>query len=753
MGRANRGLVHLQDVQRGVGFGSLKGIHPHQNILSRIQSGLFAGGCLLNPQLGPAGLDGEGHAALRFYLAKRFPGFVDQCSGEGFQAVGTAQGVYHLANSGGLLQEQLGVAGNPGGKVRGKGNGFVQRVGVQALGASQCCGQGLNGGAAHVVEGGLFGQTPSRRLAVGAQGLAFCRGSAFVAHDLGPQHAGGAHFGHFRPKVHADGPEKRQPGGKVIDRQTRGFSRTEVLPSVGQGEGQFQSGRGSRFLHVVPGNGNAVEFGHEVPGVRKNIRHNPHAGLGRVDVGIAHHELLQNVVLNGSLEGRRGYALFFCCDDVKGQDGQDGPVHGHGDGHLVQGNAVKQDFGILDAVYGDACFSDVPLHPRVVGVVPAVGGQVKGDAESFLAGGQVSSVKRVAFFGSGKSGILPNGPRALGVHGSVRTAQKGRQARGHGLQSGGCRAVSKVGGRGRRCRCKWFGRCFCGRCLGVGRIGEGKGSGCVALRSIKIPSCLHDVVGKGLYRKTSGHGIRRSVYRRFVGQQEGLVARPPTGQSTPFLQRGRAALIGAAAGGADELPLRPNQRVVGVVPRVLGQEALRANPKRSGFCGVAVRLHPLGPRGAQCAQSGPLLQKPIAYRPMHPKPGDEFGAHCGNQLVPLLNRQSQRRNRGKGIGIFRACDPLHAGVHRQPNPFRQHVGLGLQSGAGGSGIPRALPPVGIHAQRPPAFQPAVQKSHFVGFYDQVNGNNVCLDAGQQFSRILVSVHVKEQGGCAIFQGF
>ena len=138
---------------------------------------------------------------------------------------------------------------------------------------------------------------------------------------------------------------------------------------------------------------------------------------------------------------------------------------------------------------------------------------------------------------------------------------------------------------------------------------------------------------------------------------------------------------------------------------------------------------------------------------MHPKPGDEFGAHCGNQLVPLLNRPSQRRNRGKGIGIFRACDPLHAGVHRQPNPFRQHVGLGLQSGAGGSGIPRALPPVGIHAQRPPAFQPAVQKSHFVGFYDQVNGNNVCLDAGQQFGCFLVSVQVKEEGGGAVLEGF
>lgn len=33
--------------------------------------------------------------------------------------------------------------------------------------------------------------------------------------------------------------------------------------------------------------------------VTKNVTNNPHGGLGRVDVGIAYHELFQDVILDG----------------------------------------------------------------------------------------------------------------------------------------------------------------------------------------------------------------------------------------------------------------------------------------------------------------------------------------------------------------------------------------------------------------------------------------------------------------------
>ena len=320
------------------------------------------------------------------YRAQRGPGLVDQFCRARFQVVRSAQGIHHAADSSVLLQEQLGVPRNARGKVRGQGNGLIQGVGVQTLGAAQGGGQCFHRRASHVVERLLLREAPARRLAVGAKCLALGRGAAFLANNLGPKDSRGAHFGHFRPKIHPDGPKEGQSGRKFVHRHARCFPRPQVLPSVRQGERQFQRGRSSGLLHVVAGNGNAVELGHVGLGVRKNVRHNAHAGLRRIDVRIAHHELLQDVVLNGSLQGRRFYALLLCGHNVKGQYGQYGAVHGHGNGHFVQGNAVEQHLGIFHRIDGHAGFADVSLHAGMVGVVPAVGCQIKGYAQAFLAG-------------------------------------------------------------------------------------------------------------------------------------------------------------------------------------------------------------------------------------------------------------------------------------------------------------------------------------------------------------------------------
>ena len=59
------------------------------------------------------------------------------------------------------------------------------------------------------------------------------------------------------------------------------------------------SGR-TRFVHVITADTDAVEFGHIPTGVRKNIPNDAHTWSRRIDIGITHHKLLQNVVLNGT---------------------------------------------------------------------------------------------------------------------------------------------------------------------------------------------------------------------------------------------------------------------------------------------------------------------------------------------------------------------------------------------------------------------------------------------------------------------
>ena len=84
---------------------------------------------------------------------------------------------------------------------------------------------------------------------------------------------------------------------------------------------------------------------------------------------------------------------------------------------------------VVDRVDRDPGHADVALHPRVVGVVAAVRGQVERDAQALLAGGEVAPVERVGLLGGGEAGVLPDRPRLGRVHRRVGTAQERRQPR------------------------------------------------------------------------------------------------------------------------------------------------------------------------------------------------------------------------------------------------------------------------------------------------------------------------------------
>ena len=179
---------------------------------------------------------------------------------------------------------------------------------------------------------------------------------------------------------------------------------------------------------MVAADADGVEAGHVVGGVRENVADDPHGRRWRVDERVAHHELLEDVVLDGARQLVLRHALLLCCHDVEGQNRQHCPVHRHADAHLVERDALEETLHVLNAVDGHARLAHVTLHAFVVAVVAAVGGQVKRHAQAFLACREVPAVKRVALLGRGETRVLPQRPRPNRVHRRVRPTQVWRHA-------------------------------------------------------------------------------------------------------------------------------------------------------------------------------------------------------------------------------------------------------------------------------------------------------------------------------------
>ena len=205
------------------------------------------------------------------------------------------------------------------------------------------------------------------------------------AHHLGPEQARGAQLRHLHEEVHADRPEERQARREGVDVQADLAAAADVLDAVGQGVGELEVGGRPGLLHVVAGNADRVELGHVLRRVGEDVRDDPHRGRGREDVGVADHELLEDVVLDGPAQLLGRHALLLGGEDVERQHRQDGAVHGHRHAHLVERDALEQDLHVQDRIDRDPGHADIAHDARMVAVVAAMGGEVEGDRQALSA--------------------------------------------------------------------------------------------------------------------------------------------------------------------------------------------------------------------------------------------------------------------------------------------------------------------------------------------------------------------------------
>ena len=157
-----------------------------------------------------------------------------------------------------------------------------------------------------------------------------------------------------------------------------------------------------------------------------DVADDAHARRGRVDVGVADHELFEDVVLDRPRELVLAHTLLLGGDDVTREHRQDRAVHRHRHRHLVERDAVEEDLHVLDGVDRDARLADVADDARMVAVVAAVRREIERDRQPHLPGREVLAVERVRLLGRRKARVLADRPRAIRVHRGARA--RGRTA-------------------------------------------------------------------------------------------------------------------------------------------------------------------------------------------------------------------------------------------------------------------------------------------------------------------------------------
>ena len=192
---------------------------------------------------------------------------------------------------------------------------------MQRLGMALCRRHRLDGGALHIVEYVLRGERPARRLAMGAQRQRARILGVERLHQLRPQQARGPQLRHLHEEIHADRPEERQPRREPVDREPGVEPGAHVFDAVRERVGELEVLGRPGLLHVIAGDRDRVEFRHVRRRVGKDIGDDPHRGQGRIDVGVAHHELFEDVVLDGAAELRLLDALLLAGNDEAGEYG------------------------------------------------------------------------------------------------------------------------------------------------------------------------------------------------------------------------------------------------------------------------------------------------------------------------------------------------------------------------------------------------------------------------------------------------
>src|SRR5215203_206303 len=339
---------------------------------------LVAEGRLLELALHKALFDGAHAPAQLVYAPDVLPRFLLDGVGERLDVVGAGQGVGCAGQASFVRQDLLGAERDAGAPLGREREGFVEGVGVQALGPTHDGRERLHRRADDVVLGLLGGERGAGRLDVEAELMATLLGRPeALLNDLRPHPTSSPVLGDLLEEVVVGVKEKGEARGEVVHLEPGVERGPDVGDSVGEGEGELLHRSRAGLAYVVAGDRDRVPPRQLIGAVGEGVGRYPHGGLRRVDVGTAREVLLEDVVLRGPRDVLRFGALLLGDERVEEKQDRSRSVDRHRGRDLAQGNAVEKFAHVEEGVYGDADLADLAKAKLVVGVAAHLGGRSK----------------------------------------------------------------------------------------------------------------------------------------------------------------------------------------------------------------------------------------------------------------------------------------------------------------------------------------------------------------------------------------
>ena len=139
-----------------------------------------------------------------------------------------------------------------------------------------------------------------------------------LLHNLCPYAAGSTELGNLLQNVVVSVPEEGQTAGKIIDVQAGLDSSLAVCNTISNGKCDFLGSSGTSLTDMVAGDGNSIPLRYILGAILKDVGNQTHGRTWREDISTTCSVLLQNIVLNSTLQLVCRHAMYIASSTEAG---------------------------------------------------------------------------------------------------------------------------------------------------------------------------------------------------------------------------------------------------------------------------------------------------------------------------------------------------------------------------------------------------------------------------------------------------